>query len=434
MLSVQLAYLARVDAATVRRELDDDPVRFALTAHQAALTQLGGSPGDPGSLPSGPPRAQRLLLIVDQFEQVFTQCPDEKQRQAFITALCATAARGGPAQNPAALIVLGVRADFEARCADYPQLADAIQDRYLVTSMTKRQLRMAITEPAKKAGSSVDDDLVDVLLEEVGTRHPASSPAVLGSGPISGAGILPLLSHALDQAWRARAGDVLALVDYERVGGIEGAVADSAERAYDRLSPSQRGTARQVFIRLTATGNDGTDTADRVTRTELTDGQSPAGVRDVEAVLDAFVAERLLTLAADSVEISHEVLLTAWPLLRDTWLTETHTDRIVRTRLRNVAAEWEHGSGDPSYLYSGSLLETATETAVRIGADPARYPPLSPNERDFLHASARAQRRTARRRQTVISALLALMLAAVTFATIAALTAAKPQSTCAVRR
>ena len=101
-------------------------------------------------------------------------------------------------------------------------------------------------------------------------------------------------------------------------------------------------------------------------------------------------AERLLTLAADSVEISHEVLLTAWPLLRDTWLADTHADRIVRSRLHNAAAESERNSRDPSYLYSGSLLEAATETAARIDADPARNPPLSQVERDFLAASQRA--------------------------------------------
>ncbi len=125
----------------------------------------------------------------------------------------------------------------------------------------------------------------------------------------------------------------------------------------------------------------------------------------MEAVLEAFAAERLLTLAADSVEISHEVLLTAWPLLRDTWLAETHADRIVRTRLHNAAAEWARHSRDPSYLYSGSLLQAAAETAARIGADPARNPPLSQTERDFLHASDRARRRTARRRHAVIAGL-----------------------------
>ena len=153
--------------------------------------------------------------------------------------------------------------------------------------------------------------------------------------------MLPLLSHALDQAWRSRTGEALTLADYERTGGIEGAVADSAQRAYDQLTPGQQAAARQVFTRLTAISTEGVDTADRATRAELTEGRSAAEVRDVEAVLEAFAAERLLTLAADSVEISHEILPTAWPLLRDTWLAETHADRIVRTRLHNTAAEWD---------------------------------------------------------------------------------------------
>ena len=126
------------------------------------------------------------------------------------------------------------------------------------------------------------------------------------------------------------------------------------------------------------------DSADRTTRAELTEGKSAAEAQDVEMVLEAFAAQRLLTLAAGTVEISHEALLTAWPLLRDTWLAETRADRIVRTRLRNTVAEWERQSHDPSYLYSGSLLQAANETAARIGADPARNPSLSPTERDDL--------------------------------------------------
>ena len=268
--------------------------------------------------------------------------------------------------------------------------------------MTGRQLRMAITEPAKKADSGVDDDLVEVLLAEVRTGQPGTS----------GAGVLPLLSHALDQAWRSRAGQALTLADYERTGGIEGAVAASAQRAYDGLTPAQQAAARQVFMRLTATSSEGVDTADRATRAELTDGKSPAEAQDVEAVLEAFAAERLLTLAAGTVEISHEALLTAWPLLRDTWLADTHADRIARTRLHATAADWARHSRDPSYLYSGSLLQAATGTATRIGADPARHPPLSQTERDFLHASSHAHRRTVRRRQAVIAGLLALTLTA----------------------
>src|SRR5690349_23526929 len=142
-----------------------------------------------------------------------------------------------------------------------------------------------------------------------------------------------------------------------------------------------------MFLRLTATSPDGIDTAGRATRAELTQGRSAAEAEDVSAVLEAFAAERLLTLAAGAVELSHEVLLTAWPLLRDTWLADTRADRIVRTRLHHTAAEWAHHSRDPSYLYGGSLLAAATDTAARIEADPARHPPLSQTETDFLHAS-----------------------------------------------
>jgi WD40 repeat protein len=397
-LAVRVARLAGADAAEVRRGLDADPAGFALTARQAALAQSGSTAADPDS-PAAEHRS-KLLLMVDQFEQLFTQCPDEEQRRAFITALHAAATvRHGPDHEPAALVVLGVRADFEARCADYPQLAGAIQDRYLVTAMTERQLRLAITEPAKKTGSSVEDNLAYELLREVRTRHPRASSA----------GVLPLLSHALDQAWRTRTGDILTLADYERTGGIEGAVADSAQRAYERLAPAQQAAARQVFTRLTAC-SDGVDTAARAIRAELTEDKSAAEARDVEAVLEAFAAERLLILAAGTVEISHEILLTAWPLLRDVWLAETHGDRIVRTRLDDVAAEWIRNSRDPTYLYTGTLLAAATETAARISADPARYPPLSHVEQDFLRASNQAHRRRARRRESIIAFLMALVI------------------------
>ena len=412
-LALRVAVLAGTDASAVRRGLAADPAGFALPARQGALARPPGPAGDGDGRPAedGQPSLQRrLLLVVDQFEELFTQCAEEGQRRAFITALHAAATTGhGPDQAPAALVVLGVRADFEARCADYPQLAGPVQDRYLVTAMTGRQLRMAITEPAKKADSGVDDDLVEVLLAEVSGRQPGTS----------GAGMLPLLSHALDQAWRSRAGQSLTLADYERTGGIEGAVAGSAQRAYDALTPAQQAAARQVFTRLTATSAEGVDSADRATKADLTEGKTAAEAQEVEAVLEAFAAERLLTFAAGTVEISHEALLTAWPLLRDTWLADTHADRITRTRLRATAADWARHARDPSYLYGGTLLAAATDTAARVGADPARHPPLSQTERDFLHASSHAHRRAVRRRQGFIALLMALVIGLASVAAVA---------------
>lgn len=405
-LAVRIAPMIGADAADVRERLARDPASFALNARQAALTAAGHAWADPGVTGPGvtgpgmtgpgmtgpgetEPRG-RVLLVVDQCEQLFTLCESQERRQAFVAAV--RAATAGPC--PAALVVLVVRADFEARLADYTELSAAVQDRYLLTAMTRRQLRLAITKPAAAAGSRVDEDLVQVLLDEV---HP-------------GAGVLPLLSHALDEAWRTRTGGPLTLADYERAGGIEGAVAASAQRAYDRLTRARQETARQLFTMLTATGDDGTDTAVRVCRADLSAGKDTEGVRAVNAVVETFAAERLLTLDAGSVEISHEALLTAWPLLREEWLADARADRVTRTRLRAIAAEWLQAGADPSYLYQGSRLEAAVGAATRIEAD-ARQPPLSQAEKDFLNASRGASRRRLRARREVIAALLALVVA-----------------------
>jgi hypothetical protein len=400
-LAERVAPVARTDAATVRANLADDPSSFAHTARQAASAR---SPGpDPG--------ARRLLLVVDQFEQLFTRCPDERQRRAFIGAVHA-AANGGADAGPATVILL-VRADFEARCAEYAELTSVVRERYLVTSMTERQLRLAITAPAERAGSRVEDELVVALLREM---RDAVSSSVSADAPDGwGAGALPLLSHALDQAWRERTGQALTLADYERTGGIEGALAESASRAYQRLTPEQRDVARRVFTRLVATSEDGVDTTDRVARAELTAGEEAA---DVEQVLETFADSRLLTLAAGTVEISHEVLLTAWPLLRDTWLDEVHADRIVRARLHLAADEWSRNRRDRSYLYQGGLLHTATQAANRIRTDP-RHPPLDRQEDEFLQASSQVHRRRTRTRQLVTAVLTVLALGAATLSAVA---------------
>lgn len=244
-LAVATAQLSDLDPATVRRELRDDPAGFAVTAAHAARTLSTPESGNTGG----------LVLMVDQFEQVFTQCPDPTQRHRFITALHAAATTQHA--DTTVLVVLVVRADFETRCSDYEELVEAIQHHYLVTAMTERQLRMAITEPAKQAGSRVDAALADQLLREVRTYITDSTARVTER---SVAGVLPLLSYALDRTWRLRAGDPVTMRDYERSGGLEGAVVDSAHRAYTSLTPPQQDLARRVFTRLVISGSDGTDT------------------------------------------------------------------------------------------------------------------------------------------------------------------------------
>jgi WD40 repeat protein len=411
-LAEGVATILRAPAGAWRRELAADPAGFAAMARQAALLDPGASYVDAGGGDGAPQR--RLLLVVDQCEKLFTQC-GEKDRHAFVTALYAASATGpGPGQPPPAMVVLAVRADFEARLAGYgaeefPGLGEAVQDRYLLRAMDRRELRMAITEPAIRADARVQEDLVRVLLSEMRPSLPAD-----GSAPDDiGAGSLPLLSHALDQAWRARTGPDLTMADYEGTGGVRQAVAVTAQAAYDQLTATQQKAARRVFTRLVSTSGDGADTAARARVADLTAAPGRGRAADVAAVLEAFAARRLLTLAAGTVEISHEILLTAWPLLRDTWLAETHADRIVRTRLRGTAGEWLHRGRDSSYLYRGTLLQAAVEATRRVAADPERNPPLEPEEREFLRASRRATRRAARWGDAVTVVLAVVTVAAV---------------------
>lgn len=400
-LATHVAALAGLDATETRQALGTDPAGFGLLARQAVLAR--GTPADNWA-PSG---RQRLILVIDQFEQIFTHCPDEQERRAFITALHSAIFDATAFSGPTALVVLGVRADFEARCAEYPELTEAIHGRYLLTAMTTRQLRLAITGPAERAGVHVEPDLTDYLLQEIRGHQSANSAAGSSNAVRSRAGVLPLLSYALSETWRVRAGGSLALADYHRTGGIEAAVATAAQRVYDSLTPSQQDTARQVFLQLIATSADETAITIPATQAELLKGKE---ARDVGAVLEAFSRARLLTFTTHGVEISHDVLLTAWPLLRDTWLAETRMAREIRSRLRGAADDWAKHLNDPAYLWRGSLL--ASVVAAHADANHGRLPPLSPNEQAFLAASTRALRRGRRLRQ-VLCVVPILLIAAI---------------------
>ena len=184
--------------------------------------------------------AARLVLIVDQFEQVFTLNPDlggEATRQAFITALCSAAANpADPAQEPAALVVIAVRGDFSDRCAAVPELVGALQDgHFVVGPMTESELRVAITGPAEAAGLQIDSALTDAILGDLRV-----------AGADRSAGVLPLLSQAMALTWEQREEDRLTSHGYAQAGGVSHAVQTAADRAYDtrhtgsRRSPGTR--------------------------------------------------------------------------------------------------------------------------------------------------------------------------------------------------
>jgi hypothetical protein len=207
---------------------------------------------------------------------------------------------------------------------------------------------------------------------------------------------------------------MLTLADYERTGGIETAVARSAQETFDSLSAIQQVIAQRVFTALSATSSEGSDTAIPVATAEI--GGLVVGVKgarddDVVTVLESFAARRLLTLSADVVEITHEVILEAWPLARDSWLADNRNDRVARTGLRAASAEWERHNNDPAYLYTGSLLDDAAAIEGRSQSDAVRYPPLASGQQCFLAASRRAQQRRVRVRRGVRVGLAALAAA-----------------------
>jgi WD domain, G-beta repeat len=328
----------------------------------------------------------RVAVVVDQFEELFTLCADDQQRRAFIALLHDLAEAG-------VLVVLGVRADFYAACANYPQLREALQDRQLVVGpMLDTELREAIRNPARDVDLDVEAGLVELLLRDLGDT---------GTGDYA-PGRLPLLAHALRSTWQQRHGHTLTVDGYLATGGIHRAVARTAEDVYADLDQTGQPMARTLFLRLVKIGDGGSDTRRRVTRTELLRGLD---IDVASPVVDAFTQKRLLTQDQDTVEITHEALLHAWPRLAE-WIGTDRAGNLIRQDLDDAAAHWDRNRNDTSTLYRGTRLEAARTWAA---ARPNQAD-LSPTVSAFLIASTHQSHRTARVRRAVIVVLSVLAL------------------------
>ncbi|MFG2547416.1 hypothetical protein ACGFOM_33825 [Streptomyces sp. NPDC048594] len=361
----------------------------------------------PGSGPEREPEPQspsaRPVVIVDQFEETFTLCPDESERRAFIALLQAACVPGPPGEAAPVLVALGIRADFYEHCLRHPELADALQHRHMVLGpLTTAELREAVTAPAKAVGMELEPGLAELIIREVSTDGPHGT---------HDAGVLPLLSHALLATWQRRKAGRLTLAGYRAAGGIQGAVAGTAERAWSDLDPAARTAARLLLLRLVRLGEDTQATRRRSTRRRLAQESRDPG--KTEESLEALVRARLVTLDAEAVEITHEALLHAWPRLRD-WIDEDRAGNLLRQRLEEDGRAWEESDRDTSLLYRGSRLEQA-----RGWADSAGGTFLTRSALDFLAAASRLRRRTVLIRRAAVSALVVLALVAVGSAVIA---------------
>ncbi|MEV4316829.1 AAA family ATPase [Actinocrispum sp. NPDC049592] len=336
----------------------------------------------------------KLVLVVDQFEETFTLCRDEHERRVFVAALHA-ACTGDDAP---ALVALGVRADFYGHCLDFPELAEALQERQMVLgAMTAAELRDAITRPAKAVGLQFEPGLVDLIVRDLGV----SSKSEHTTGGAYDAGALPLLSHALLATWQRRQAGKLTIAGFRAAGGIQGAVAATAERAWAELPPAGQNATHDVLLGLVHVGRNTRDTRRRSTRAEIV-GRSGDHAAAEEAI-ETLARARLVTLDADSVEITHEALLQAWPRLRS-WIDRDRAGNLARQRLEEDAEAWDAENRDPSLLYRGARLEGALYR-TQSGRP-------SSTAQDFLDASTRFRRRSIWTRRVAVALVCVLAVVA----------------------
>ncbi|TDD98160.1 WD40 repeat domain-containing protein [Actinomadura rubrisoli] len=410
-LATLLAGLAGVDAPTALRGLTADPGSAAALARQAVEVDARRR-----GVPAEAAAAARLVLVVDQFEEIFTSDETERERgerSGFITALHAAASvPNGAGGSPAALVVIAVRGDFIDRCAGYHELTAALQqDPFVVGPMSDTELRRVITGPADAAGLDVEPGLVDAILGELNAS--AGRPAGRHD-----AGALPLLSQTMLTVWEHRDGDRLTSRGYARTGGVTRAVATSADAVYDALTEPQRIAARQMFQMLTSVSADGALARRTVGRADLHANRTRDERADLDHVLESYARARLVVVDGDRAQIAHDVLLHAWPRL-SAWLEPDLTGHVLYGQLRDSAEDWDRRGRPASYLYRGEQLAAVRNARARWRADPGRYPSLTPAEDDFLAAGIRAEARSGRRRRAVLAVLAALVAAAVTAAVIA---------------
>jgi WD40 repeat protein/DNA-binding SARP family transcriptional activator len=321
--------------------------------------------------------SSHLLLVIDQFEELFTLCRDEFEREAFIDNLL-TALTPGPSPNVgegSITLILTLRADFYGHLAQYPELREAVaQQQQYIGPMTAEELRRAIEEPAKHGGWQLQPGLVDLMLRDVGDEP----------------GALPLLSHALLETWQRRSGRTLTLKGYADSGGVHGAIAFTAETIYQQLSIEEQSLARHIFLELTELGEGTEDTRRRVKVNELI--TQPDHADEVHAVLDTLAVARLITLGEETVEVAHEALIREWSRLHD-WLDEDREGLQLHRHLSEAAHDWELLEHDPGALYRGARLAQANEWAAN---NPAI---LNALERAFLAASQELEQHETRERE-----------------------------------
>jgi WD40 repeat protein/DNA-binding SARP family transcriptional activator len=335
-----------------------------------------------------------LLLIIDQFEELYTLTSDEKQRDRFIDSLLAAIIEPGSPLR----VVVTLRADFYDRPLGYLPLGELLQQHTEVAlPLSLDELEQAVRGPAARRGVRLETRLMAAIVSDIRDQP----------------GALPLLQYSLTELFEARRDSTMTRQAYQAMGGIAGALGSRAESLYGLLNDQEQAVARQLFLRLVTLGEgvsaDGLaapDTRRRAHHSELVflgeGGQLGTGKNGeqndgagrgqtvLDAVLDHFGRHRLLTFDRDPltrgavVEVAHEALLTAWPRLHG-WIETSRDDLRQQRRLSRWAAEWEDTGRNPGLLLRSARLDQLSGWSAQTDLA------LSGGERAFLEASVLAR-------------------------------------------
>jgi DNA-binding SARP family transcriptional activator/ABC-type glycerol-3-phosphate transport system substrate-binding protein len=308
----------------------------------------------------------RLVLVIDQFEELFLQVRDDADRERFIRDL----AEAVEDPNSRLTVVAMLRADVLERPMGHPRLGPLMADSFVhVLPLAPAELEAASVVPARQIGVRIEPELAAELVAEAAGRP----------------GVLPLFQYTLTELFEHRTGATITVHDYRRLGGLSGVVARRAEGTYDSLDKDAREACRQVFLRLVRIGDDGEVGRRRVVRDDL-------AVPLADLVLERFGAARLLAFDLDrvgnepSVEVAHEAVFDVWPRLR-AWIEEGRDQLRVQRSVAAAMHEWEFSGRDDVDLLSGSRLDLASAWCRRPIVDP------TPGEEAYVQASLVARER-----------------------------------------
>ncbi len=333
----------------------------------------------------------RVLLIADQFEEIYTLCADNKIRHSFLDTLLASFQSCSAQSQYNHVLVATMRADFLGNALSYPQFGELLRNTDIkVRSMNREELTQVIEKPADKLGVSFEAGLVQRILDDVEDEP----------------GNLPLLEFALTELWKRRRSKQLTHAAYEEIGEVQGALARHADENYRKLSKTEQEQVRRIFIQLVRPGEGTEDTRRLATKAEL----SQANWGLVKHLADArLVVTSRNAEDQETVEVVHEALIRNWGELRQ-WMDTDRSFRAWQEGLRSRIHQWEEAQQDEGALLRGATLAEAEEKLNQRRED------LSKGEEDFIEASIalrdrEQKQRERRRRRTILGLIGGLVLA-----------------------